>query len=103
MALDKTNNITLTGLDWSNKLREVSLDMNLWVKITQWHGDQDSALRWVQLQIKLFSSRHPESEGLSHIISSIALVEMKGPRITGAAAAKGLHNVASPNVLRGNL
>jgi hypothetical protein len=92
MALNETNNITLTGMDWSNKLREVSLDMNLWVKITHWHGDQDSALRWVQLQIKLFSNRQREREGLSQIISAIAFIEMRAPTPVGATAVKRLQD-----------
>lgn len=86
MALHETNNIILTGMDWSNKLRDVSLDMKLWIKITQWHGDQDRALRWVQLQIKLFSNRQPDREGLSHIISSIAFIEMVNPENKGLTA-----------------
>lgn len=89
MALSDTNNIVITGMDWSNRLRDVSLDMNLWGKLTTWHGDQDRALRWVQLQIKLFSNRQPDRDGLSHIISSIAFIEMAGPRNTGFSADKG--------------
>jgi len=86
MALDETNNITLTGMDWSNKLRDVCLDMQLWIKLTQFHGDQDHALRWVQLQIKLFSNRQPDQKGLSHIISSIAFIEMAAPEKPGLSA-----------------
>lgn len=67
-------------MDWSNRLREVSIDLKLWIKITQWQGDQDRALRWIQLQIKLFSNRHPSKTGLSHIISSIAFIEMVNPQ-----------------------
>lgn len=79
MAVNETDNIVLTGLDWSSKLRDVVLDVHLWNKIIHWHGDRDKALRWVQLQIKLFSIRHPEQSSLSHIISSIAFVEMANP------------------------
>lgn len=86
MALNEANNITITGMDWSNKLRAVSLDRNLWAKIIAWHGNEDSALRWVQLQIKLFSNRQPSREALSQIISSIAFVEMASPKNTGFVA-----------------
>ena len=97
MALHEANNIILTGMDWSNKLRDVSLDMHLWIKITHWHGDQDRALRWVQLQIKLFSNRQPEREGLSHIISSIAFIEMANPQNAGPFT----HNLPSDIELPG--
>ncbi len=93
MALHETNNIRLTGMDWSNKLRDVSLDMKLWTKITSWQGDQEQALRWVQLQIKLFSNRQPECAGLSHIISSIAFIEMANPKNTGAAEKHQANNI----------
>lgn len=79
MAMSDTNNITLTGLDWSSRLREVVLDAHLWQKIISWHGDNDKALRWIQLQIRLFSTRNPDQASLSHIISSIAFVEMANP------------------------
>ncbi len=79
MAVNEANNITITGMDWSSKLRDVILDSNLWAKIIKWHGNEDLALRWVQLQIKLFSNRQPERAGLSQIISSIAFVEMANP------------------------
>jgi hypothetical protein len=80
VATNKESNITLTGLDWTSRLREVALDVLLWQKLVQYHGNSDKALRWVQLQIKLFSNRHPEALSLSHIISSIAFVEMANPR-----------------------
>lgn len=79
MSINTMNNIAIAGMDWSNKLREVDVDMHLWHKICQWHGDEEKALKWVQLQIKLFSNRHPERIGLSQIISSIAFVEMANP------------------------
>lgn len=84
MAVNEADNIVLTGLDWSSKLRDVVLDVQLWNKIIQWQGDRDKALRWVQLQIKLFSTRHPEQLSLSHIISSIAFVEMANPESSGS-------------------
>ena len=79
MAINSKNNISLTGLDWTSRLRELTLDVLLWQKLIQYHGNSDKALRWVQLQIKLFSLRHPEPSSLSHIISSIAFVEMATP------------------------
>ncbi|NKB31736.1 MAG: hypothetical protein GKR91_01385 [Pseudomonadales bacterium] len=79
MSINELNNIALVGMDWSNKLREIDVDMHLWNKICQWHGDEEKALKWVQLQIKLISNRHPERTGLSQIISSIAFVEMANP------------------------
>ena len=87
MAVSEANNITITGIDWSNKLRDVALDCNLLAKIIHWHGNEDLALRWVQLQIKLFSNRQPKREGLSQIISSIAFVEMANPRAAGIVAS----------------
>lgn len=89
MAINRENNISLTGLDWSSRLREVELDIQLWHKLVQCHGNSDKALRWVQLQIKLFSNRHPEPASLSHIIASIAFVEMANPK---QAAASGVFN-----------
>ncbi|MFK7862834.1 MAG: hypothetical protein AB8B95_01265 [Pseudohongiellaceae bacterium] len=79
MAINNEDNIVLSGLDWSSKLRDVVLDVQLWHKIINWQGERDKALRWVQLQIKLFSTRHPDHSSLSHIISSIAFVEMAKP------------------------
>ena len=79
MATNEANNISITGMDWSSKLREVDIDMHLWNKICHWHGDEEKALKWVQLQIKLFSNRHDDRNSLSHIISSIAFVEMANP------------------------
>jgi hypothetical protein len=79
VAINSKNNISLTGLDWTSRLRELTLDVLLWQKLIQYHGNSDKALRWVQLQIKLFSLRHPEPPSLSHIISSIAFVEMATP------------------------
>jgi hypothetical protein len=80
VVTNKENTITLTGLDWTSRLREVALDVQLWQKLVHYHGNSDKALRWVQLQIKLFSNRHPEASSLSHIISSIAFVEMANPQ-----------------------
>ncbi|MFT4862291.1 MAG: hypothetical protein ACI95C_001509 [Pseudohongiellaceae bacterium] len=96
MALLEANNIRLTGMDWSSKLRDVSMDMKLWIKITSWQGDQDRALRWVQLQIKLFSNRQPERAGLSHIISSIAFIEMANPQNTGALVKNRPNDIGLP-------
>jgi hypothetical protein len=79
VAINSKDNISLTGLDWTSRLRELTLDVLLWQKLIQYHGNSDKALRWVQLQIKLFSLRHPEPSSLSHIISSIAFVEMATP------------------------
>lgn len=91
MAIHKESNISLTGLDWTSRLREVALDVQLWQKLVQYHGNSDKALRWVQLQIKLFSNRHPESSSLAHIISSIAFVEMANPQLAGPVVA---HNTS---------
>lgn len=79
MATEAANNLTISGKDWSNRPRELDLDLHLWQKICHWHGDEQKALNWVQLQIKLFSNRHPERNSLSHIVSSIAFVEMANP------------------------
>jgi|APSaa5957512535_1039671.scaffolds.fasta_scaffold133851_1 hypothetical protein len=79
MSINEMNNIALAGMDWSNKVREIDVDMHLWNKICQWHGDEEKALKWIQLQIKLFSNRHPERAGLSQIVCSIAFVEMANP------------------------
>ena len=79
MSINEENNISLTGLDWSNELREVDVDLHLWYKMCGWRGGEENALKWLQLQIKLFSDRHPERDSLSYIISSIAFVEMSNP------------------------
>jgi hypothetical protein len=79
MSINEENNISLTGLDWSNQLREVDVDLHLWYKMCGWRGGEENALKWLQLQIKLFSERHPGKASLSYIISSIAFVEMSNP------------------------
>jgi len=72
----ESDSISLIGLDWCHKLREVDIDLVLWQRMCDWNGNEADALTWVQTQIKLFSSRHPQRHSLSHIISSIAFVEM---------------------------
>ncbi len=79
MATDSKDTITLKGLDFSNSLREIELDIRLWDKICNWHGSPIRADKWIKEQIQLFSSRHPESSELSQVISSIAFVEMVNP------------------------
>ena len=79
MSINEENSISLSGLDWSNELREVDVDLHLWYKMCGWRGGEENALKWLQLQIKLFSDRHPERAALSYIISSIAFVEMSNP------------------------
>jgi hypothetical protein len=79
MSINEENNISLTGLDWSNQLREVDVDLHLWYKMCCWRGGEEKALQWLQLQIKLFSNRHTARDSLSYIISSIAFVEMSNP------------------------
>lgn len=79
MSINKLNNIVLSGKDWCNEMREIDIDPHLWQKVCHWHGGESQALNWVQLQIKLFSSRHTQRPGLSQIISAIAFVEMAKP------------------------
>ncbi len=79
MAIDESNNITISGKDWAERPREIDIDRHLWKKICHWHGNEQQALDWVQLQIGLFSKRHKEKKSLSQIIASIAFVEMVNP------------------------
>jgi hypothetical protein len=75
MSESVVNTISLTGKDSNNNVREVDIDLMLWNKICSWKGDETNALKWLQLQIKLFSNRHQIRDSLSYIISSIAFVE----------------------------
>jgi len=79
MASNDSSTICLRGNDWANRPREVEIDSDLWRKICHWHGDDQQALDWVQLQIGLFSKRHRDKNSLSQIIASIAFVEMVNP------------------------
>ena len=79
MTGNDSSTIVLRGDDWSNRPRDVEIDKQLWRKICHWHGDDQQALDWVQLQIGLFSKRHRDKKSLSQIIASIAFVEMVNP------------------------
>jgi len=100
MAISPETNISLKGMDWSNRLREVCIDLRLWHKICVWQGGPEGALDWVQTQIRLFSSRHPEQQPLSHIISSIAFVEMAGPERSRLATMTSTPSVSASGRLK---
>ena len=102
MSINEMNNITLAGMDWSNKVREIDVDMHLWNKICQWHGDEEKALKWIQLQIKLFSNRHPERTSLSQIVCSIAFVEMANPDHRAQRSLHAARNQSGEEAINAN-
>jgi hypothetical protein len=65
---------------WTSRLREVTLDVQFWQKLVQYHGNSAKAPHWVQLQINFFSNRHLKASLLRRIISSITFVEMANPQ-----------------------
>lgn len=76
MALLPDSTIELSGLDWAAQQRVVDIDRVLWQRLVSWKGSAELAEEWIQGQIQLFSGRHPSKAKLSHIISSIAFVEL---------------------------